>query len=245
MERVAGASCCSPPGGSRLVAHWRGSIRSRYGGLLDATAVLTGTGERPLVASDFTVTAGRIRRLAYERFAGHVDYRDERLQLDVRLDQAPGVWLTAAGTVPLSIFDPTRPPQPMRVAVKSSPISLALLEGVTDVVRNVSGQMQLDVTVVGTSRDPHFEGRVELTGTSFDVVSSGARYRNGRLALRLNTDRVGVEALHLEDEDGHPLDVTGSLGTHELRVGDLQVQVKARAFQVLRNEYGRVNVDAR
>ena len=75
-------------------------------------------------------------------------------------------------------------------------------------------------------------------------VSSGARYRNGRLALRLTTDRVGVDTLHIEDEEGHPLDVTGSLGTHELRVGDLQVEVKARAFQVLRNEYGRVNVDA-
>ena len=37
----------------------------------------------------------------------------------------------------------------VRVHVQSSPVSLTLLEGVTDVVRNVEGQMQLDVTVRG------------------------------------------------------------------------------------------------
>lgn len=218
---------------------------ARYGGVLDATATVSGTAAQPTVSSDFTVTQGRVRRLGYERFAGHVDYRDALFGIDVRLDQAPGVWLTADGDLPMSVFDRSRPPQPMRVAVKSSPISLALLEGVTDVVRNVAGQMQLDVTVVGTTHDPHFTGRAELNNASFEVVASGARYRNGRLALQLASDRVAVETLRLEDEDGHPLEVTGSLGTHEMRVGDLQVAVNARGFQVLRNEYGRVDVDAR
>lgn len=217
---------------------------ARYGGTLDATATLTGPSDAPLVAADFAITQGRIRRLSYERFAGHVDYRGERFTVDVRLDQAPGVWLTGAGDVPLSLFDRTRAAQPLRVSVKSSPVSLTLLEGVTDVVRNVSGEMKLDVTILGTSSDPHFSGRAELNNASFQVVSSGARYRNGRLALALSTDRVGVEALHVEDENGHTVDVTGSLGTHELRVGDLQVAVNARGFQVLRNEYGNVNVDA-
>jgi autotransporter translocation and assembly factor TamB len=133
----------------------------------------------------------------------------------------------------------------LHLSIKSSPISLALLEGVTDVVRNVTGEMLLDVTVVGTSTDPHFDGQVNLTNAAFDVVSSGARYRNGRLGLHLSSDRVVVDALHLEDENKHPLDVTGSLGTHELRVGELQADVSARGFQVLRNEYGRVEVDAR
>ncbi|HUR35783.1 MAG TPA: translocation/assembly module TamB domain-containing protein [Vicinamibacterales bacterium] len=217
---------------------------ARYGGSLDVDATITGTQAEPAVSADFTITRGRVRRLAYETFGGRVDYRGGTFQLDVRLDQAPGVWLTAAGAVPMSVFDRARDPGNLRVAVKSSPVSLTLLEGVTDVVRNVDGRMELDVTIIGTNRDPHFAGRVALSNASFDVVSSGARYKNGRLALQLASDRVSVDALHVEDEEGHPLDVTGTLGTHELRVGDLQVAVKARAFQVLRNEYGRVDVDA-
>jgi autotransporter translocation and assembly factor TamB len=217
---------------------------ARYGGTLDATAHVTGSAEAPLIAADFSITEGRVRRLSYQSLGGHAEYRDANFDVDVRLDQAPGVWFVANGTVPIGVFDRARPPQPVKLNVKSSQVGLTLLEGVTDVVRNVDGQMTVDVTVLGTSTDPHFSGRVDLTDASFEVVSSGVRYRRGRVALRLSTDRVGVEVLHVEDDGGHPLDVTGSLGTHELRVGDLQVQVNARAFQVLRNEYGQVNIDA-
>lgn len=219
-------------------------LLARYGGVVDGTGVIGGTADHPTVTSDFRISAGRIRRLAYEAFGGHVEYRDDGLHLEVRLDQAPGVWLTGSGVVPLSVFDRSKPAEPLRLAVKSSDISLTLVEGVSDIVRNVTGRMRLDVTVVGTSSDPHFSGRVEVADASFDVVASGARYRNGRLALQLATDRVAVDLLHVEDEEGHPLEVTGSLGTHELRVGDLAVTVSARGFEVLRNEYGRVDIDA-
>jgi hypothetical protein len=37
----------------------------------------------------------------------------------------------------------------------------------------------------------------------------------------------------------------GSLGTHELRVADLEMDAVASRFEVLRNEFGRVEVDAR
>jgi autotransporter translocation and assembly factor TamB len=216
---------------------------ARYGGLLDVTAHLTGDTSNPAVAADLAITDGRVRRLTYRSFTGHVDYVGGTFQLDVRLDQASGTWFTAAGTVPMSAFDRSRPPQPMRLRVQSSRVGLTLLEGITDVVRNVDGEMTIDVTVLGTSSDPQFSGHVDMADASFEVVSSGARYRRGRLALNLSTDRVVVEALHLEDQNGHPLDVTGSLRTSKLRVGDLYVQVNAKGFQVLRNEYGEVNVD--
>jgi autotransporter translocation and assembly factor TamB len=215
-----------------------------YGGTLNATGTLTGPRDRPALRATFAITSGRIRRLAYERFSGRVDYADELFDIDVRLDQSAGVFITAAGTVPLSLFDRSLPARPLHVAVKSTPISLTLLEGVTDVIRNVNGQMELDFTAIGTTGDPHFDGRIAVTGAAFEVVSSGARYHNVRLALSLASDRISVETLHVEDDDRHPLDVTGSLGTHELRVGDLQVSVTARGFQILRNEFGRMSVDA-
>lgn len=253
QQHVTVAGTWNTAGGSDLQVVARGvsidnltvpaGTPARYGGLMDVTARITGSGDQPSVSADLRVTQGRVRRLTYESFAGHVDYRNENFQIDLRLDQAPGVWFTAAGRVPLSVFDRSRPPQPMEVAVKSSEVGLTLLEGVTDVVRNVDGQMTIDVTVLGTSRDPHFSGRVDLSNASFEVVSTGVRYQKGRLALRLSTDRVGVQLLHVEDADGHPLELTGSLGTHELRVGDLQVDVNARNFRVLRNQYGQINVD--
>jgi autotransporter translocation and assembly factor TamB len=217
---------------------------ARYGGTADIDAFLRGTREQPIVTGQLTVTDGRVWRVSYERLAGRVDYVDGAFQIDLRLDQRPGVWLTAVGNVPLGLFYPDRPERPMNVKLTSSTVDLGLLEGLTTVVTNVAGTITLDVNVVGTTRDPHFDGRVDVADANFLVVNSGAKYRNGRLAAQLSTDRITVEALHVEDSSGHPLDVQGSLGTHELRVGDLAIKGTARQFEVLRNEFGRLNIDA-
>jgi hypothetical protein len=216
----------------------------RYGGVLDLDATLSGTSNLPIVTGQLTITDGRVRRLSYQKLAGRVGLNDGILQIDLRLDQAPGVWLTAAGTLPMGLFDPALPDRPMNVAITSSSISLGLLEGVTDIVKEVSGELSVNVTAVGTSRDPHLDGTINLSGAAFLVAASGARYRNGRAALRLSLDRLTVESLHVEDRDGNPLDVRGSLGTHELRVGALEIDATARGFEVLRNEFGRIDIDA-
>jgi len=64
-----------------------------------------------------------------------------------------------------------------------------------------------------------------------------------RGSLMLAEDRVTVESLHVEDNNGRPLDVKGSLGTHELRVGDVEIDATARRFEILRNQLGHVEVD--
>ena len=37
----------------------------------------------------------------------------------------------------------------------------------------------------------------------------------------------------------------GSLGTHELSVGDLEVEVSSEKFEILRNEFGRLSIDSK
>ena len=194
---------------------------TRYGGVVDLDATIRGTRAAPIVTGRIAISNGRVRRFVYQKLAGRIELADRMFTVDLRLDQAPGVWINAAGTVPLGLFQRDLPERPIDLAVTSSPIGLGLLEGLTDVVRNVSGQMQLDVKAIGTSRDPHFQGAVDLTDAAFLVTATGSRYKHGRATLRLARDRVGIDALHVEDSDGHPLDVHGSLGTHELSVGDL------------------------
>ncbi|MBM3772323.1 MAG: hypothetical protein FJW27_13785 [Acidimicrobiia bacterium] len=218
----------------------------RFGGLLDADATIRRSAEagRLIVTGALTVLEGRVQRLTYDRLTATVEYDDGRFLVDGRLDQAPGVWLTARGTVPLGLFVEGQPDLPMDLALASSSVDLGILAGLTDTVREVSGELQLDVTVVGTARDPHLIGTVGLSNGAFTVAPTGARYRNTRIRLDLTTDKVNVQALHMEDADGHALDLTGSLGTHELRVGDLAVNVRARQFEVMRNEFGATEVDA-
>lgn len=218
---------------------------ARFGGTADIKAVLTGTSTQPLVAGEFAIVAGRVWRTPFERLAGRVDLEGDALRLDLRLDQSPGVFLTAVGRAPADVIVRGRQSdKPFDIQIRSSTVPLGLLEGATNVVRTVSGELRLNVDLVGTAQDPHFNGRVEISRAAFLVTASGARYKNGTLALGLSPDQLLVERLHLEDEGNHPLDVTGALATHELRVSDLQVVARARNFEVLRNEFGRMDIDA-
>jgi translocation and assembly module TamB len=217
---------------------------ARYGGVVDLDATLRGTREAPLVTATVAISSGRIERVTYEKLAGRVDYSQGLFDIDIRLDQAPGTWLTAKGKVPYALFDPALAERPIDVVIQSSPVDLGLLVGVTDVVTRASGQIQLNVHAGGTSHDPHFDGTVDIANAGFLVADTGVQYKNGRAAIRLAADRITVESFHVEDDKGQPLEVRGSLGTHELRVGDLAIDVMANRFDVLRDEFGRVNVSA-
>jgi hypothetical protein len=217
---------------------------TRYGGVLDLDATIRGTRDDPRVSGTLTIASGRVERVSYQRLAARFSSTGQIFDVDVRLDQSPGVWLTAVGKLPLGLINADLPERPIDLAIKSSTISLGLIEGLTDVVRNVSGEVKLDVKAVGTSRDPHFDGSIELANTAFLVADTGSKYKNARAAITLASDKITVDALHIEDTDGHPLDVHGSLGTHELRVGDLEIEATARRFEVMRNDLGRVSIDA-
>jgi autotransporter translocation and assembly factor TamB len=217
---------------------------ARYGGVVDLDATIRGTREEPIVTGRVTVSNGRVERVTYRQLSGRVDYTREMFTVDFTLDQAPGVTLTAAGTVPLALFNHNLPERPLDVRIRSSAINLGLIEGVTDVVRNVSGEIRLDVHAVGTSHDPHFEGSVVMADAAFLVTSTGSRYRNARASIALSRDRVMVETLHVEDSGGRALELHGGLGTHELRVGELEVDATASHFELLRNQLGRIDVDA-
>ena len=137
---------------------------ARYGGVADLDATIRGTRDAPIVTGQIKVSNGRVRGFSYDTLTGRIDFADGMFNVNLRLDQTPGVWLTAAGTVPLGAVyaDRELPDRPIDLAVASSPISLTLLEGLTDVVRNVSGEMRLDVKAIGTSHDPHVEGAITI-----------------------------------------------------------------------------------
>jgi hypothetical protein len=217
---------------------------ARFGGVVDLEAVVRGTKEDPRVTGTVTISNGRVERVAYEKLAGRFNYANRSIEIDLRLDQAPGTWLTAKGAVPLGLFSRTAADQPIDVVIVSSPIDLGLVQGITDALTAATGKIKIDMHAIGTSGDPHFDGSIDLTDAAFVVTATGVPYKNGRAAIRVTTDRVTVESLHLEDSGGRPLDIRGSLGTHELRVGDVSIDLTANRFEILRNEYGKLDINA-
>ena len=187
---------------------------------------------------------GHVDKFGYERFGGSVNYATQVFTLDIRLDQGPGIWATANGRLPLGFFRRSLPEVPIDLHVLTSPVQLGLLDGLTSVVTKLSGRMAADVHVIGTSRDPHFQGQVNLADAAFTVAASGARYTKASGQFTLARDRITVDTLHIEDDDKHPLDLHGSLATHELTVGDLEIDLKSNKFTILSNELGQIQLDS-
>jgi autotransporter translocation and assembly factor TamB len=215
-------------------------VMAAYRGRLTGTATISGTLSRPDIAADFKVVNGGVRAFAFESLAGTGTVSGDSIAGEVRLDQRPGVWLTARGSVPMDLFSSSGSRKPVDLALRSSSIDLGVLEGLTSEIRNVVGTLQLDVTAKGPADEPRFDGFVDVTGASFDVAATGIRYRNGDMHLALAPDALRLERFRLEDSKGNPLEVTGTAGTHAFRIGDLGFELSATRFDVLHNTLGDV-----
>ena len=209
-----------------------------YRGRLNGTVTISGTLADPGYSADFKITDGGVRAFAFQSLSGTGRWTGDGISGDIRLDQRPGVWLTARGSVPMDLFSSSGSKKPVDLAVRSSSIDLGLIEGVTTAVRSVAGTLELDVTVKGQADDPRFEGFLDIKGASFEVPATGIRYRNGTAHVAFVPQAVTIEQFRLEDSKGNPVELTGTVATRALRLGDLGFELSATRFEVLHNGYG-------
>lgn len=209
-----------------------------YRGQLNGTVTIAGTLAQPDVSADVAIVNGGVRKFSFQSLTAKGRWNGDVIAGDVRLDQSPGVWFIASGSVPLDLFSRSASTRPVDVAIKSSTVDLALLEGLTTSVRSVGGIAQLDMTVKGRADDPLLDGFANLQNVSFEVPATGVRYRNGTAHVTFVPQAINIESFHLEDLKGNPMELTGTAGTSELRVGDIGFEVSATQFEVLHNELG-------
>ncbi len=147
-------------------------------GVLTGTARISGTRDRPEIATRFDLARGRYQELTFDRLAGDVRYGQDTVTLDVQFDQQAGATLTVLGTVPLELFTETdgknaAANQPIDLRVRSSTIGLAVVTGLTNIVRDVSGTGQIDLHITGNADNPQFAGGLFIKDGAFFLVPAG------------------------------------------------------------------------
>jgi translocation and assembly module TamB len=173
--------------------------------------------------------------------------------LDSRLQQAPGVELTAKGTIPLSALRPNPPgvtghveatgEDSIDLRVQSSRIDLGLVQGFTNQVTNVTGTVQADVRVTGSGEDPHLQGYVDVQNGSFAVVQAGTRFSGMTTRIELQPENIHIPRFQILDQHGDALTIAGDLAVHQRQAGAVNVSIDSDNFKLIDNELGDVHVE--
>jgi autotransporter translocation and assembly factor TamB len=226
-----------------------------FTGKLNADATIAGSAKSPSVTGHLEVSDGTFQQFKYQSLVADGTYANERIGIDARLVQSPGVELTAKGSVPLSALRSTAEPAGSHVQtaaadsidlrIQSPRIELGLIQGFTNLVTNVTGTLQADIHVTGTGRDPHLKGYVDIQNGAFGLVPAGVSFSGLSTRLDLDADRIRVPRFQILDENKHPLTIEGELAVHERQPGAVNISITSDNFQILDNELGEFNVETR
>jgi hypothetical protein len=156
-------------------------------GLLSLEGTVRGPATSPMVDVEARLLGGMVRGVAVEELRGHLEFRDGIMGFlgeAVLTEDLARLDVEARAPMELVLgFPPTIeliPDQPIHARIRSDAFDLAVLRPGLPAVREVEGQLTLDVVVGGTAMDP------ELSGS--------AAIRDGVLTLRLLNQRyVEVE----------------------------------------------------
>jgi hypothetical protein len=226
----------------------------RLAGRLDANATISGTTAAPRVAADFTLNGGAFRDFKFMSFTGKVDYADNGVNMDVRLDQDPQSWLTAKGFAPTSLFRPTPPEmegehmappagEAINIEVATSQINLGVIQGLVPYVTDVMGTLQANFTVTGSGYDPHLDGGVDIQGGAFSVPDLGTSYSGLDTKIDLKPDLVTINEFRILDKNKQPMTIGGSLAVHERSVGEVDIKVQSDDFKIAANRTADLKFD--
>ena len=226
-----------------------------FSGRLDADARITGSAKAPDVTGRLVVTNGGFQQFKYESLTADGTYSGQRIGVDARLVQKPGVELTAKGTLPMAALRSNSggSRQHLEMArgeaidlrIKSTEVELGIIQGFTNQVTNVTGTIQADVHVTGSAADPHLNGFVDLKNGGFGVVQGGVTYTGLNTRLDLEPDRVRVSKFQLVDDHGQSLTIQGELAIHEGQAGAVNITIDSNNFELIDNQLGELQVESR
>lgn len=222
-------------------------------GTLNANATLSGSAKTPAVKGHIAITNGGFQQFKYQSFTLDGGYTGDRVSIDAKLVQSPGVELTATGSAPISALEPNppgvsghveaAPGQGIDLRVQSSRINLSIVQGFTDQVKNVTGTLQADVHVTGAGTDPHFQGYVDVEGGGFGLVPAGVSFSGLTTRIDLEPDGIRIPRLQILDSHGAALTIQGELAMHSTQAGAVNVTMQSTDFKLLDNQLGKLSVD--
>ena len=203
------------------------------GGVLSARVHLDGTATSPRIQAAASLVEGRFGDFRAPLVEGSADYVGRRLVFRGGLWRDRQQVVTVSGSLPLDLaltgVEQRELPDTLEMRLRADSVDLAVLDALTSLVRNVSGQLTADVAVRGTWRQPELTGAARITDGAAGIPALGARYSGIEARLSLSGNRLSVETARLKGGAG-TMDVEGDVRFESLTRPVLDLTLTARGF---------------
>jgi autotransporter translocation and assembly factor TamB len=185
-------------------------------GTISLTGELGGTAARPTLDGALAVEGLRIEAASLPLAQGTVHYADRRLEANLSLWRSGEPVLQLDATLPLDLAwldagPRLVPDQPVSVRAKGDSVDLAIVEALSNTLRDVSGVLSVDVRSEGTWGAPKLSGFAEVRNGRMTVRGLGTTFTGVRGRAELAGDSLTLRNVRLEGTEEGRLDITGSV----------------------------------
>lgn len=124
----------------------------------------------------------------------------------------------------------------VQIRVNTEEFNLALFNSYVDeeIVKNLSGIVEGNVSVIGTVDNLKTEGALEIRGGSFRAVQPGITLDQLNSSVTFQPDKISVNQFSVRSGPGR-LRGTGSMLVEDLKPGKLDFNLRAQQFRIVNN----------
>lgn len=132
----------------------------------------------------------------------------------------------------------------LRVSLSTRNFNLALVNDFVDreVLRQVAGRLDGDLSIEGTLGEPLANGQIELSGGEMRVVPSGITINNIRGGLNVSPEAISLEQFSMQSGPGR-IRASGSVDMENLTPGQINLSFRGDQFRVFNTSQANAIVD--
>ena len=206
------------------------------GGAITANVTATGTRAVPEYTGSFAFSNASFGSFRAPFMDGNVDYRNRRLNGELRLWRSGQQVLNVAANLPLDLaLIPVQDrdlPDTLSVQARADSVDLGVLTAMTTTLQDVQGVFTADLGIGGTWEAPLLRGGLEIGNAAATIPALSVRYTDINGRLKLEGDTIHVEALRVTGDRGHA-EVSGYMRLERLTKPTLALDIAASNFKAL------------
>lgn len=240
-------------GEENLSIQFRNIDLDRFSGLLDpgpdvsgffsGDIHLTGTAEKPVLRSDFSIENPSVDSLDFQSVHTRVDYSEDKVLFEGSIQASNAMLFHVRGSAlhPISLTDTLSLPDdstPVEGSLLIDQLNPGLFNPFLKSGLKLNGIMRVEASVDSTLGHPDYEGTFTLQNGTMHWQEQGLLYSNISLSSNFSDDLIELDEMMVHSENGY-LSAEGKMemkrmGKKETR--NLQLHIAGETFQAINSE---------